>query len=159
MLENVDVALPPDGRQSDRALRVFRGLGRMMRAHGFACVPEVTLPNQRRSDLFALGRGGELWIVEIKSSIADFRSDDKWTDYLSFCDRFFFATLVDVPTDIFPDAVGLIVTDGFDAEIVRDCPETKLSAARRKALTLRIARQAADRLHTALDPVSAACAM
>jgi len=151
-----NIILPRDGRQSDRALTVFRGLGRLMRSFDYACIPEVTLPNQRRADLCGLGRSGEIWIVEIKSSIEDFRADGKWPGYLDFCDRFFFATLPDVPADIFPNAVGLIVSDGFSADILRDSPQDKLPAARRKALTLRLARHAAHRLHNALDPVSAA---
>lgn len=152
MFADSSPALPPDGRQSDRALTVFRGLGRLLRSLDFACIPELTLPNNRRADLCGLGRDGEIWIVEIKSSIEDYRTDTKWQDYLEFCDRFFFATLPDVPADIFPDAVGLVISDGFEADIVRESGLAKLPAARRKALTLRLARHAAHRLHNALDP-------
>lgn len=150
------IVLPRDGRQSERALTVFKGVGRLMRSFDFACVPEMTLPNHRRADVCGLGRDGEIWIVEIKSSVEDFRTDGKWQDYLEFCDRFFFATLPDVPAEIFPDSAGLMISDGFGADMIRECPVEKLVAARRKALTLRIARQVAHRLHTAIDPASAA---
>lgn len=149
------IALPRDGRQSERALTVFKGVGRLMRSFDFACVPEMTLPNHRRADVCGLGRDGEIWIVEIKSSIEDFRADGKWQDYLEFCDRFFFATLPDVPADIFPDSAGLMISDGFGADVIRESPIEKLAAARRKALTLKLARQVAHRLHTAIDPASA----
>jgi len=154
-----DIILPRDGRQSERALTVFRGLGRLMRSFDFACIPEVTLPNQRRADLCGLGRNGEIWIVEIKSSIEDFRTDGKWQDYLDFCDCFYFATLPDVPADIFPDSVGLVISDGFGADVIRESPVDKLAAARRKALTLRIARHAAHRLHNAVDPAAGVAAI
>lgn len=155
MIELTTPLLAPDGRQSERALSVQRGLGRLMRSLDFACVPEVTLPNFRRADLCGLGRNGEIWIMEIKSSVEDFRADHKWQDYLEFCDSFFFATLPDVPQEIFPAEIGLVVSDGFAAEVIRQSPIDRLPAARRKALTLRIARQAADRLHNAIDPVGA----
>jgi len=150
------IALPRDGRQSERALTIFKGVGRLMRSFDFACVPEMTLPNHRRADVCGLGRDGEIWIVEIKSSVEDFRTDGKWQDYLEFCDRFFFATLPDVPADIFPDTAGLMISDGFGADVIRESPVDKLAAARRKALTLRLARHVAHRLHTAIDPASAA---
>lgn len=150
-----DIVLPRDGRQSDRAMTIFRGVGRLLRSYDFACIPEITLPNHRRADLCGLGRNGEIWIVEIKSSVEDFRTDSKWQDYLEFCDCFFFATLPDVPAEIFPESAGLIVSDGFGADMMRECPTDKLAAARRKALTLRIARHAAHRVHNALDPASA----
>lgn len=156
MAEPGAIVLPPDGRQSPRALAIRRGLGRLMRAYDFACVPEFCLPNGRRADLCAIGRDGEIWILEIKSSIEDFRADGKWPDYLDYCDRFFFATLPDVSREIFPQTAGLVISDEYGAEVLRESPLDKLPGARRKALTLRIARQAAERLHNAVDPVGAA---
>lgn len=141
-----------DGRQSELALKVWRGAARLLRGHGFACLPEVTLASGRRADLLALGPKHELWIIEVKSSIADLRADKKWTDYRAHCDRFYFATHPDVPTDIFPGDAGLILSDGFGAEILREASVHKLAAATRKAVTLRFARQAALRLHDISDP-------
>ena len=86
-----------DGRQSETALKVWRGAARLLRQLDFACLPEVTLASARRADLLALGPKHELWIVEVKSSIADFRADTKWPDYRLHCDRLFFATHPDVP--------------------------------------------------------------
>ncbi len=145
-------AVPVDGRQSPAALAVRRGTGRLMRSLGFAVVPELTLPTGQRADLVALGPGGEVWIVEIKSSPADLRADRKWPAYRPFCDRLFFATHPDVPLPLFPAEEGLVVSDGYGAEIVRTGPETKLVAARRKAMTLRFALAAARRLHDLEDP-------
>ncbi|MCX2724567.1 MmcB family DNA repair protein [Roseibium salinum] len=141
-----------DGRQSETALKVWRGAARLLRQFDYACLPEVTLASNRRADLLALGPRHELLIVEVKSSIADFRADTKWPDYRLHCDRFYFATHPDVPVEIFPEEAGLILSDGFGAEILREAPEHKLAAATRKAVTLRFARNAANRLHDLSDP-------
>ena len=144
--------MPVDGRQSQTALTVARGTMRLLLSHGFTCVSELPLPSGRRADLVGLGRGGEIWIVEIKSSVADFRADQKWMDYRLHCDRLFFATTVEVPCDIFPKDTGLIVADGFGGEFVCQAPEHKLPAPTRKAMTLRIAQCAALRLQSLIDP-------
>lgn len=135
-----------DGRQSERALMVRRGVQRLFLQLGHAVLPELSLASGRRADLIALTRSGEFWIVEIKSSIEDFRTDHKWPDYRAHCDRLFFATHPDVPAEIFPDACGFILSDGYGAEIVREAPEHKLAGATRKALMLRFARAGASRL-------------
>jgi len=126
-----------DGRQSETALLVWRGVARLLRQMGYSSVGELTLASGRRADLAALGPKGELWIIEVKSSIADFRADRKWPDYRLFCDRFFFATHADVPYEIFPEETGLILSDGFSAEILREAPVHTLAAARRMAVSLR----------------------
>src|SRR6185437_10858919 len=101
--------IPVDGRQSETALAIARGTSRLLHAHGFSMVSELPLASGRRADLVALDGGGEIWIVEIKSSIADFRADQKWIDYRLHCDRLFFATCMEVPCEIFPKDTGLIV--------------------------------------------------
>ena len=121
--------MPVDGRQSQTALTVARGTMRLLLSHGFTCVSELPLPSGRRADLVGIGRSGEIWIVEIKSSIADFRADQKWMDYRMHCDRLFFATTVEVPCEIFPKDTGLIVADGFGGEFVCEAPEHKLAGA------------------------------
>lgn len=143
---------PADGRQSGRALQVQRGVRRWLRAAGMASICEVTLKSGRRADVMALSQAGEIWIVEIKSSVADFRADGKWPEYRAYCDRFFFATLGDVPPEIFPVDAGLLVADAYGAEELRGCAPTPLAAARRKAVTLTFARTAALQLHAAADP-------
>ncbi|RFC65440.1 DNA repair protein MmcB-related protein [Fulvimarina endophytica] len=135
-----------DGRQSDRAMMVRRGVQRLMIAHRVSLLPEMPLQSGRRADLVCMSDKGEISIVEIKTSIEDFRVDRKWPDYLQHCDRLFFATHPGVPADIFPDDQGLIVSDGYTAEILREAPVEKMSAATRKAMTLRFARLSADRL-------------
>src|SRR3974390_1915625 len=80
-----------DGPQSAAAAEICRGVARLLKAHGFAAVSEVALANGRRADLAAVSDAGEIWIVEIKSSLEDFRADQKWPDYRGFCDRLFFA--------------------------------------------------------------------
>ncbi|PLW78162.1 MmcB family DNA repair protein [Cohaesibacter celericrescens] len=147
-----DLSAPVDGRQSQRALEIQRGTARLLRRHGFVSLPEMTLKSGRRADLFAINDKGEIWIVEIKSSIADFRADNKWPDYWDYCDRLFFATNQETPADIFPQDAGLIIADAHGAEILRDVEAQKLAAARRKAVTLRFAQLAAARLHAIHDP-------
>lgn len=144
--------LPPDGRQSATALAVARGTARLLHAHGFSVVSELPLASGRRADLVALGRDGEIWIIEIKSSVADFRADHKWVDYRAHCDRLFFATTLDVPCDIFPPDTGLIVADAFGASFVCEAPEHRLHAATRKSMTLAFGRCAALRLQSLADP-------
>jgi hypothetical protein len=147
------IAQPPvDGRQSETALAVARGTARLLHARGFCVVSELPLPSGRRADLVALDGGGEIWIVEIKSSVADFRADQKWADYRWHCDRLFFATTLEVPCEIFPGDAGLIVADAFGAEIKCEAPEHRLPAATRKAMLLRFAQAAALRLQALADP-------
>lgn len=146
------VALPVDGRQSQAALAVARGTARLLHAHGFCVVSELPLPSGRRADLTAVSASGEVWIVEIKSSVADFRADQKWQDYRAHCDRLFFATSQDVPCEIFPPDTGLIVADAFGAAFYCEAPEHKLAAATRKSMLLLIARAAAMRLQSLIDP-------
>lgn len=145
-------ALPVDRRQSERALAIRRGVCRRLRAEGLALIPEVTLRSGRRADLVALGQDGTITIVEIKSSVEDFRADAKWQDYLIHADRFYFATGPHVPAEIFPSDAGLIVADPFGAEILRESAEAKLPPATRKEMLIRIARAGAHRLHDLEDP-------
>ncbi len=136
--------------QEDKATRpgerLARGVGRMLIDCGFMPLQEFPTKSGRRMDICALGPGGEIWCVEVKSSRADYQSDSKWQEYLDWCDRLFFAVPDGFPEEILPHDHGLIRTDEYDAAIIRPAPEAKLAAARRKAVTLRFARLAAERL-------------
>jgi hypothetical protein len=151
-LNSLAASLPVDRRQSPTALAIARGTARFLRALGYSVVSELPLPSGRRADLVALGGDGEILIVEIKSSVADLRADQKWMDYRLHCDRLFFATIVDVPREIFPADAGLIVADAFGASIVGEAPEHRLAAATRKTVMLRFAHAAALRLQALADP-------
>lgn len=129
-----------------------RGLCRTLAALGYASLAEFPLGNGRRADVLALGGTGEFVIVEIKTSLADFRADHKWPHYLDFADRFYFAIPLGFPAELIPEHCGLIVADAFGAEVLRVGPANPLPAARRRALTLRFARVAAARLSRVLDP-------
>jgi len=148
--------LPPpvDGRQSPHATAVQRGVGRLLRTRGFAMVTELPLATGRRADVVGLGGGGEIWIVEIKSCIDDFRADHKWPEYRAFCDRLYFAVGPAFPRDTLPEDAGLIVADRYGGEVVRGAPEHRLAGARRKALTLKLVHTAAIRLQEVTDPES-----
>ena len=141
-----------DGRQSEMALAIARGTARYLHALGYCVVSELPLPSGRRADLVALGGDGEIIIVEIKSSVADFRADQKWMDYRRHCDRLFFATHAGVSCEIFPADAGLIVADAFGASIVSEAPEQRIAAATRRSVTLRFAHAAALRLQAVADP-------
>jgi len=145
-------SVPVDGRQSENALRIARGTARLLHAHGFTVLSELPLPSGRRADLVGIDAAGRIWIIEIKSSIADFRADQKWPEYRWHCDRLFFATSLDVPCDIFPPDAGLIVADAFGADFKCEAPEHKLPAATRKSMLLLFARAAAARLQALIDP-------
>jgi hypothetical protein len=151
-LANPALEMPVDGRQSETALAIARGTARLLHAHGFSVVSELGLPSGRRADLVALDAGGEIWIVEIKSSVADFRADQKWQDYRAHCDRLFFAACMEVPCEIFPPDTGLIVADVFGAQMICEAPEHRLPAATRKSMMLIFARAAAQRLQSLVDP-------
>ena len=148
-----DLPLIVDLRQSPTALRVQRGVMRLLReTYDMACYAEVTLRSGRRADVLGVGPKGEIWIVEIKSSLLDFQVDRKWHEYREFSDRFFFAKPPELDAGIFPESEGLIVADGHDGHILRDSPDTPLAPARRKALMLKLARLGADRIHVLMDP-------
>lgn len=124
---------------------VTRGAARLLADLGYAPLTEVVLPNGRRADLMALGPRGELVIVEVKSSLEDYRVDRKWGEYLPYCDRFAFAVAPEFPREILPEEPGLIVCDGFGGAVLREAPVTPLAPARRKALTIAFGRLAAMR--------------
>jgi hypothetical protein len=146
------IAPPVDGRQSAHASAIQRGIGRLLRAQGFAMVTELPLSTGRRADVVGLGPAGEIWIVEIKSSVEDFRVDLKWPEYRFSCDRLFFATHAGVPVAIFPEDAGLILADGYGAEMLRNAPEHRLPGGTRRTMLLRFAQAAANRLHGLVDP-------
>lgn len=143
--------LPP------QAVEVARGVTRLFCRRDLFAICEVPLPNGRRADLMGIDARGRLTIVEIKVSKADLTGDCKWTDYLDYCDSFYWAVppaLADLLDDqrFLPDSAGVIVADRYDAAVVRDAPERPLAPARRKAELLRFARRAARRLSAQIDP-------
>jgi hypothetical protein len=129
----------------ETTVQVTRGAARLLSALGYAPLAEVTLPNGRRADLMALGPKGQIFIVEVKSSVEDFRTDQKWWEYRPYCDAFAFAVAPEFPREILPEEPGLIVADAFGGAILREAPLEPLAGARRKALTLAFARLAAMR--------------
>lgn len=133
------------GSRPETTASVTRGAARLLAALGYASLAEVTLPNGRRADLMALGPKGEIFIVEVKSGLEDFRVDTKWPEYRPYCDAFAFAVAPEFPREILPEEPGLIVADGFGGAILREAPVEPLAGARRKALTLAFARLAAMR--------------
>ena len=129
-----------------------RGVCRHLLALDFVTVEELTPTPGLRVDVMALGPKGEVWVVECKSSRADFTADRKWQGYLDWCDRYFWAVDAAFPAELLPGDTGLIVADAYDAEILRMGPETRLAAARRKAVVQKFARHAALRWQAARDP-------
>jgi hypothetical protein len=132
--------------------RLQRGVCRGLRALDFVCVEELVPTPGLRVDVMALGPKGEVWVVECKSSRADFQADRKWHGYLDWCDRFFWAVDAAFPVELLPEETGLILADPYDAEVVRMAPEAALSAARRKVVHRIFARTAAGRLQGFRDP-------
>lgn len=129
-----------------------RGVCRQMAAQGFVTVEEFVPARGLRVDVLALGPKGELWVIECKSSRADFRTDKKWEGYLEWCDRYFWAVDTEFPVDLLPEGTGLLIADAYDAEIVRMAPEDKVAAARRKVMIQKFAVHAARRLQSLRDP-------
>ena len=148
----IPAAPPADGRQSQTALAVARGVRRYLRALGFATLTELPLPDGRRADIVALRQDGALHIVEIKSSAADFRADTKWQDYRAHCDQLFFAIPQSLSPLIMPLDAGLIIADAYGADLLHGAPEHRLAPATRRSLLIRFAGAAAHRLHLLHDP-------
>jgi hypothetical protein len=136
------------------APEVARGVSRLLMQEGFSPILEFTLANGRRLDIAALGADGTMLGVEIKVSIADLRGDQKWPEYLEFCELFYFAIPPDFPDHHVPDGTGLIVADRYGGAIVRPSSRTQLHPSRRKAVTLSFAKVAAERLAMALELAS-----
>ncbi|WP_298913253.1 MmcB family DNA repair protein [uncultured Roseobacter sp.] len=132
-----------------------RGAARLLNSYGFVSVEELVPSRGLRVDLMGVGPKNEIWIVECKSSRADYQSDHKWQGYLAWCDRFFWAVDEAFPTELLPEDTGLIIGDAYGAEIIRMGPEDKLAAARRKVMIQKFAITAARRLHAMRDPDAA----
>jgi hypothetical protein len=138
-----------------RTARITRAATRFCLAQGWAPVTEVPLPDGRRADVLALRPDGGCVILEVKSCARDFLSDAKWQDYAAWADAFFFAVDADFPQVLLPPEVGVLLTEDREAAVLRDGPCAPLPPARRRALTLRVARLAAQRLAFQLDPAGA----
>lgn len=134
------------------AAALARGVSRTLRAHGGATLTEFTLRTGRRVDVIGVDDEGRVTIVEIKTSVADFRSDGKWPEYLDFCDYFYFAVPEDFPRDLLPDTCGVMVADAYEALILVPSETRPVNGSRRRALILRFARAAAQRLNAYTDP-------
>ena len=132
--------------------RLQRGVCRGLLAMDFVTVEELVPVPGLRVDVMAVGPKGEIWVVECKSSRADYQADRKWQGYLEWCDRFFWAVDAEFPVDLLPGGTGLILADAYDAEILHMGPEVPLAPARRKAMMQKFARHAALRLQSLRDP-------
>ena len=155
-------ALPgPSSAEALCALSVARGISRLFARNDIWCLPEMPLRNGRRADLMGIDAKGRIVIVEIKVRRADLLGDMKWPDYLDHCDRFYWGLSPDLDraclelADFRPECCGVIVADGYDAEIIRPAPSLPLAAARRKVEVERLARAALRRQLVALDPACA----
>jgi hypothetical protein len=149
------MSAPPDIDSKATAALLARGACRALEQLGYASLVEFPLINGRRADILGLGRAGDLLIVEVKSSVADFRADRKWASYRDFADRLYFAVPHHFPKVLIPEECGLMVADPFGAALLRDGRAAPLNPSRRRALTLRFARVAAARLYRCLNPEAA----
>src|SRR5215467_8247267 len=139
---------------SSTAIDVARGVSRLLIAEGYSPILEFTLPNGRRLDVAAIGPGGEMLGVEIKVALADLKTDNKWPEYLDYCDLFYFAIPPDFPDEHVPRETGLIVADRYGGSIVKEAEVQSLHASRRKAVTVSFARVAAERLSRVLEDIA-----
>lgn len=156
------VPIPPAPIPADEFAReaqaVARGICRLFARNDIWCLSEMPLRNGRRADLMGIDAKGQLVIVEIKVSRADLLGDGKWTDYLEFCDRFYWGLAPHLDrtcmadASFLPERCGLIVADGYDAEILRPAATVPLAAARRKVEVERLARTSLRRHLATLDP-------
>lgn len=148
MIDTADTTTPAP----ELTRQVTRGVCRYMSNLGYSVLTEFTLKNGRRADVIGLGAGGEVVIVEVKTSVNDLKADQKWPEYLDFCDQLFFATPPDFPLELLPGTCGILVADNWGADELRAAEVTPLHASRRRVLTLKLARKAAQRLYDLTDP-------
>ncbi|HUE66216.1 MAG TPA: MmcB family DNA repair protein [Rhizomicrobium sp.] len=141
---------------SSTAAEVARGVSRLLLDEGYSPILEFTLPNGRRLDVAAIGPGGEILGVEIKVALADLKGDSKWPEYLDYCDLFYFAIPPDFPPEHVPQQLGLIVADRYGGATIKKAEAQTLHASRRKAVTISLARTAADRLSRTLETIALA---
>jgi hypothetical protein len=144
--------MPDEYPLSPTAQLIARGLCRHLGQAGFSTLTELILPNGRRVDVIGIDRAGTIVVAEVKSSVADFRSDHKWQDYLDYCDRFYFVIAEGFPSELIPTDCGLYVADAYGAALMREAQAAPVAGARRRALLLRFATVAADRLRGLADP-------
>ncbi len=142
---------PNSSLETIRASDIARGVTRLLSELGYAAIQEFTLGSGRRADIAALDSKGRILIVEIKSSLNDYRTDQKWRTYLDFCDAFAFAVAPHFPADVLPPEVGLIIADRYGGHLQRPLFTQELHQSRRRAETIRFARHAAQRLAQMLD--------
>ena len=134
------------------AADIARGVCRYLRHLGSIPLTEFKLRTNRRVDVIGLDNGGCFTIIEIKSSVAAFRADDKWPEYIPYGDKIYFAVANGFPVDILPEECGVMIADAYNAAIFRESPVNKLNAKRRSTQTLRFGQTAARRLHHINDP-------
>lgn len=134
------------------ALKLARGVCRHLEQLGYGTLTEFPLGNGRRADVIAINEKGDTAIVEIKSSLVDFATDQKWPEYREFCDYFYFAVALDFPRDLIPESCGLIIADEYGAEVLRPSGQVAMNGSRRKAQLLRFAVMASQRLRRFVDP-------
>lgn len=132
--------------------QVTRGVCRYLSNLGYSVLTEFTLKNGRRADVIGLDRDGSVVIVEVKTSVADLKADQKWPEYKDFCDQIYFATPRDFPLDLLPASCGILVADSWSADEIRAADVAPLHASRRRVLTLKLARKAAQRLYDLTNP-------
>lgn len=137
-------------------MALARGVCRALKERGAATLTEFTLRSGRRADVIAMADDGRVTIAEVKTSVADFRSDGKWPEYLDYCDYFYFAVPEAFPRDVLPPDCGIMMADPYDALILRPAEEHPINPSRRRALILRFARTAAQRLAGFTDPMDGA---
>lgn len=157
-VSDADPCLDPGSEPCRTAREVARGIARLFARNGVWCLPEMPLRNGRRADLMGVDAKGQIIIVEIKVARGDLLGDGKWPDYLDFCDRFYWGLPPQLDRSPLeaehyrPDCCGIIVADGYDAEIIRPAPLHALAASRRKVEVERLARTALRRLTVSADP-------
>ena len=147
---------PPSGRRetsppnvaepAPTAARIRRGVVRLLDNLSYRTLVEMRLSSGRRVDVIGLDARGRFAVVEIKTSLADLRGDQKWQEYLPYCDDFYFAVANDFPLDAVPDETGVIIADRFGGEVIRPSPRRAMATAARNRQTLLFAHTAGARL-------------
>ena len=138
-------------RDDKIAADITRGVSRLLSQMDYSPVSELTLNTGRRIDVAGINKKGEILFVEVKSGVADYRSDQKWQEYLDYCDRFFFAVDANFPSELIPDSTGLIIADRYGAQIMRDIEKPPAHASRRRTVLIRYGRSSAQRLRSLLE--------
>lgn len=100
-----------------------------------------------RADVLAMAMNGYMVVVEVKSSVADFRSDKKMDQYTKYCNQSYVACSAEVYAKIKDKVLpsfGVIVVDGNRCYVAKKALKRNVHHKTKLNLITRMAYRSAD---------------